>query len=326
MIRLLNLPEWARPDNPVLRYVLGSQPPITRRARMVRFFLLTLAGIVLIFFGYMLATNMFQVPPGQHATDTLLNILFWPTIIIQVIVSIGALGLTASAISEEQRRQTWDSLRSTRSGITLALRARWIAVFYRMRGLLALLMLVRVILIVGILVDLTAFRGGYLDRIINNITPDVDSVVGVVLLSFWMSAALLLPIVALGFDAALGLLISTFAQGRGASVITQVVLALLRLAVVGALLLLMAQFLQNGLTAPAGTPLTQPLDWLLTAAYAVFGDWGLYFLEMENNGTMWATVPYGILIGVVMLAACFVLALLTDLLIAWAVRRAERVG
>ncbi len=323
--RLFSLPEWARPQHPVLRYVLGSLPEPSPRARIGRIILIVLLGVVLVLGGYILATGYLQNPPGQHFTDSLLNIVFYPTMVLQVVASIAALSLTASAVSEEQRRQTWDSLRSTREGIQLTLRARWIAVFYRLRGLIGLILLVRLALVAGILYDLTAFRGGYLDRIINGIVPDLPSFMGVILLSFWMSAALLLPIVAIGFDAALGLLISTFAQGRGTSLITQMILAILRLAVVVFLLWAMRQFLE-GTFAQAGAAPQGIVSWLLVAVYAAFGDWGLYFLEVGSSGMVWATVEYSIFVGVALLAFCFILALLTDAMIAWAVRRAERTG
>jgi hypothetical protein len=324
--RIFSLPDWARPQHPVLRYVLGNIPQPSRRARVGRIILMVLLGVLLVLGGYILATGYLQNPLGTHFTDSLLAVVFRPTIVIQVIVSVAALGLTAGAVSEEQRRQTWDSLRSTREGIQLTLRARWIAVFYRLRGLIGVILLVRLGLVLGILYDLTAFRGGYLDRIINGIVPDLPSFMGVILLSFWMSAALLLPIVAIGFDAALGLLVSTFAHGRGASLITQLLLALLRLAVVAFLLWAMQRFLAGDFAQAGVLPNDGIASWLLVAVYAAFGDWGLYFLEVGASGTVWATVPYAIFIGVALLAFCFVLALLTDAMIAWAVRRAERTG
>jgi hypothetical protein len=309
-----------------LRYVLGNIPQPSVRARAGRIFLLVLLGVLLVLGGYVLATEYLQSPLGQHLTDSLLAVVFRPMIVLQVVVSVAALSLTAGAVSEEQRRQTWDSLRSTREGIQLTLRARWIAVFYRLRGLIGVILLVRLALIAGILYDLTAFRGGYLDRIINGIVPDLPSFMGVILLSFWMSAALLLPIVAIGFDAALGLLVSTFAHGRGASLITQLLLAILRLAVVAFLLWAMHQFLTGTFAQTGVLPPDSPASWFLVAIYAAFGDWGLYFLEVGANGTVWATVHYSVFIGVALLVFCFVLALLTDGMIAWAVRRAERTG
>jgi hypothetical protein len=323
--KLFSLPEWAHPQHPVLRYVLGSLPVSTPRARLGRVLLVALLGVLLVLGGYILATGYLQNPAGQHLTDSALAIMFWPAIVIQVVVSIAALSLTAGAVSEELRRQTWDSLRSTREGTALTMRARWVAVFYRLRGLIGIVLLVRLLLIAGILYDLTAFRGGYLDRIINGIQPDLPSYMGVILLSFWMSAALLLPIVAIGFDAALGLLVSTYAQTRGSSIITQLILAIIRLAVVAFFLVTMRQFL-DGFFAQTGNPLSDSTAWLLTAGYAAFGDWGLFFLEVGNNGMVWATVPYSVFVGVALLVFCFVLALLTDGLIAWAVRRAERTG
>ncbi|MFN8375186.1 MAG: hypothetical protein U0694_20210 [Anaerolineae bacterium] len=97
------------------------------------------------------------------------------------------------------------------------------------------------------------------------------------------------------------------------------------MAVVVFFLWTMRQFL-DGFFAQAGLAPDSPLPWLLVTGYAALGDWGLYFLEVGANGMVWATVPYSVFIGVVLLLFCFVLALLTDAMIAWAVRRAEHTG
>ena len=63
--------------------------------------------------------------------------------------------LTVNTVSEQKRRMAWDNLRATEGGAGVALRAKWASVYYRLRLLLGLVMVIRVGLVLGILYDLT---------------------------------------------------------------------------------------------------------------------------------------------------------------------------
>jgi hypothetical protein len=230
------------------------------------------------------------------------------------------LGLTGNTIAEEVRRQTWDNMRATESGAELTVRTRWAAVFYKIRGLLAIVLVVRVGLIIGILVDLTAFQGRYLDLLINGIVPDVALPVAALLLAFVMTASLLLPLTAVGFDAAMGLLIATFLQQRTYAVLAQILYIVFRIVLVGGLVFGATQFVNGDLVA------TDLGSWALIGAFASLGDWGLAFLNLGFFGEIWATIPYGIFLGLALLIFSLIQAALTDLIIGFSVRVAERRG
>lgn len=322
MIRRLSgqLPVWARSTHPVLRYELGKSPRPPLRVRLLRALGVVLLGIVLIVGGYLAATGFLTRAAGQSLTETVNAIVFWPLLVIQVLARIGALTLTSNAVSEEMRRQNWDNLRATPVGADLVLRARWALVFYRMRGVLGLILGLRVLLIVGILYDLTAFQGRYLDLLINGIIPEVPLVAGVLLLSLLMTSSLLLPVTALGLDSAVGLLLSTTIRQRTYSVLVQVFLIVLRIAVVVGLWYGVTRFVNGNLA------IDDTLAWLLVFAFGALGDWGLWFLNLGFFGEIWATVPYGILLGLALLIFSMLQAILTDQILALAVRRAERKG
>lgn len=315
------LPPWARSEHPVLRYGLGKTREIPRRARFLR--ALSSIILVLVFFGggYLAATDLLRrEAPGSHATESLLAILFWPVLIVQLFTRASVISLTVNMVNEEVRRQTWDSLRATEMGVELALRARWVSVFYRLRPLIAVLIMVRLILIAGILVDLTAFRGGFLDRLLNGVVPEVSLLFSVVLLAFLMTASLLLPLTGIGLDAALGLLVSTTVRQRVYTTILQVILIGIRIGVVVLLLVAMTQFNRGELTVRDG------LAWLLVGGFAAMGDWAVSLLHLSYYGELWAIIPYGIFLGVALLVFVLVQAVLTDLILGYAVRQAERRG
>jgi hypothetical protein len=317
----VRLPAWMQPDHPVLRYSLSSSPGTSSvRIRYLRALVVVLALAGSLGVGYLVASDLLREDPFQQPiSQMLMGIVFWPVFILQVMLQVGVMLMTIATISEEKRRQTWDSLRATSMGPALALRARWsVAVFYRLRGVLGLLLLVRLVLIAGILFDLTAFRGEYLNYLIGGIVPGVSPAAGVLLLALMITASLILPVTAVGFDAALGLLASTLVQQRIYMVLLQFMLAGLRLVLIGGLLFGVTQFRVGALEA------TDVIVWLLLLTFAAIGDWGLSLLYLGYYGAeIWATVPYGIFIGPGLLLFVLAQAALTDAVLALAIYRAE---
>jgi hypothetical protein len=324
MIRRLTtqLPAWMQSGHPALRYVLGNQTGAeSTQMRYTRaLFTILLVGLFLAS-GYIIASNLLRENPFELPFSQMLSsILFWPAFVLQIALQLTVLAMTVNTVGEERRRQTWDSLRATSSGPALALRARWSAVIlYRVRGLIGLLVLARLVLIAGILVDLTAFRGEYINYLIAGSVTEVPLVLGVLLLAFTMTASLLLPVTGIAFDAALGLLVSTFAHQRVYTTLAQITLVSVRMLVIGLLLLGITQFRDGVLE------ISDALTWLLLLAFAAVGDWGLSLLYLGFYGAeVWATVPYGIFLGLGMLLFVLVQAALTDGILSLAIYRAEQ--
>jgi hypothetical protein len=320
------LPTWARPDHPVLRYELGTIARPSWRVRYARAAGVILIGALLLLGGYFAATQLLRSPAGENGVEIMNNVLFWPLLIVQILLRIVAVTLTSNTVADEIRRQNWDSLRATPFGAELAMRARWATVFYRLRGLLGVVLLARVVLIAGLLWDLTAFQGRHLDLLTTGITPEVALVVAVLLLSFLMTAGLLLPLTAVGFDSSIGLLISATVQQRTYSTLLQALYVFFRIAIVIALVFLASRFLEGQLGFEGLPGVSDLLSWVLVFAYAAMGDWGLAFLHLGRYGEIWATVPFGIFLGLALLIFALAQATLADQLLVFAVRRAQRKG
>ena len=314
------LPSWARNDHPVTRYELGMVRVLPRRAQVLRAAGIIFLGILLFAGGYAIATGFFRHPPGQNLTESAMAVLFWPTLVIQIFAQIAALALTVNTVAEHKRRQAWDNLRSTAGGVNLALRVRWGAVYYRLRGLLAVVLAIRLLLILGILYDLTAFQGKYIDLLVNGITPDISPLVGALLLAFMMTASLLLPLTSLGLSAAIGLLFSVWIQQRTYSTMTLIVGVFLRTALAVLLLIAATQFVQGQLTIPDAAA------WGMMGAYAGFSDWGLAFLNLGFFSEIWTSIPFGIFLGIALLFYAILQSAVTEWVLSQAVRLAERNG
>lgn len=314
------LPPWARYDHPVTRYELGTAQTLPRRAQFTRAAVTVVLGGLLLAGGYAIATDLFRKPPGQNLTESVLAVIFWPLLGMQIIMQIAALALTVNVVTEQKRRQTWDNLRSTAGGVNLTLRIRWAAVYYRLRGLLGVMLAARLLLILGILYDLTAFQGKYIDLLLNGITPEISPLAGALLLAFLMTASLLLPFTSLGLSAAAGLLFSVWIQQRTYSTLTLIVGIVLRTALAVGLLIGATQFVQGRLVLPDAAA------WGLMGAFAAFSDWGLAFLNLGFFSEIWTVIPFGIFLGVTLLGFAVLQSALAEWILALAVRLAEHSG
>ena len=110
------------------------------RARYARALGVVLGGGVLLLIGVLIATNLLRRPAGQTPVELINAVVFWPLLVLQLILSVAALTSTSNFVSDEMRRQNWDNLRATEHGAEMSMRARWVAVFYRLRGLVGLVL------------------------------------------------------------------------------------------------------------------------------------------------------------------------------------------
>jgi hypothetical protein len=330
--RLLGpLPIWTRRDHPLLRYQLRTNVSRRRMRMWLRLLLGLLAGVVLLGFGYLVATNFASAPlPPMLTTETVNRVLYAPVFCLQLILGAAALSMTIGVVGESERRQQWDTLRVTESGAGLALRTRWVAVFFNLRPLLTVITVARLFLIVGVLWDLMAFQGEYLDLLISGISPqmsiplpigeppiDLGLLAAILLLAFMLTAGIVLPFISVAFDAALGLLISTYVKQRTYTAILQIVLIVLRLAVTAALTYAALNYVSDQLV------LSDESAWLVMAGFGAVADWGLYFLHLGSFGEVWARVPWGIVLGLVLMVFGLLQAFLAERMLVWATQRAQ---
>lgn len=329
------LPDWAERKNPMLSYYLKTRGNVPRRTRLLRALGVIMVIGALLAGGYAYATNLFVDPPGQNLTEGANEVLFFPLVFLQVFMGVVALGYTVGAVGEEQRRITWDNLRATPNGAGLTLRTRWVAVFYRLQVLLIVVTVLRVALVLGLLRDLTAFQGTYLNLLIGGAQPTLPAEVGGIpfaeplaafMLSLFLTAVMLLPFTMLAFDAAVGLWLSTRFHQRAYTLVLQFLLIILRVAAVGGLVWLTFQFVENNLNLTWDAAPWLPLEWLTLFAFSAFADLGVRFLHLGFAGEIWVLVPYSLFIGPALLVFMLVQAFFADLILKRAVTIAEKRG
>lgn len=309
------LPEWSRPQHPAMRHILGAPSRNTRRSLIIQL----LAALLLIIAAAVISGGVVGQNVALPISEILMNALFWPTFIGQLVLSLFVIVYTSGVVGDEKRRQTWDTLRATRSGVGLAMRARWsAAIFYRLSGFVMALFIVRLILVGALVYDLTAFGGDYLALISGGgVVPQLPLPAVIVLLALSMAASFVLPLTGLGLDASLGLLLSTFIHNRVFLVLAQVVVGLARFAVAAGMVWLVAT------STNLMTMHSTEAAWFSMVGYGTFGDWGLRYLNLNIYSEYWATVQYSIFTGAGMLLVAFMQAFLADVLVTLAVRRGE---
>jgi len=331
------LPDFARPDNPVMRYVMlqGDRRP-SRRTRLLRAGAGFLALIVLILFGWQLATNFGATPmTAPNLWDQAFAVLYWPLVIIQVITGVFAIGSTTGVVANEVQQGTWDTLKVTTDGATMSLKSRWAAVFYRLRVLLFLLLAARIFFILVALHDLTAFQGNYLNILLSGTTPlglpqvstEASVLAGILITAMMMTACLLAPFTAVALDAAIGMWAGTYSRGRFTAFLGQLGLLVGRVLITGLALQVGAAALTLASLAPS---LSLTLDnhpvlaWFAALFGISEGDMGLSLLNLQKVQALWANRQYGVLVGIAFLGYTLAQAALANQIVKWAGRRAAR--
>lgn len=345
MLRRLyaQLPVFARPDHPIMRYLLLREGRrVSRTSAILRGLGIAVVVALLPLGGWLIATRFGTQPIEiDNRFDAVYRSLYWALVALQVLMRISAMNATIGVIAAEERQQTWDTLKITTEGALLTMKARWAAAFYRLLPILIVLTLARALFILIALYDLTTFQGKYIDILLGGTVPlgephlskdlaeSVGVTAGVIIAALGMTAALIAPFTALAFDASLGLLIGTIARTRFAGILGQLGLTLARIIVtawalwVGASALSLNPFgaLNVALTGTGTSPVS---GWLGALFGVAEGDLGLTMLHFPYVGRMWADYDYGVFIGVAFLGYVLLQAALANVLVGVAARRAAR--
>lgn len=313
---MLFAPMRKHPNHPALRYALNryqAHTPLLWRIVRVLVQVIAFAGLVVV--GYLVASDF-----GARPVTSWQAVLYWPLVLLGVIVGLATIMLTGNIITSEKVRGTWDSLRLTTHGAEMLFSARWLSTFYNLRGPLTVLLVARFIFVGTIVLDLgRLYRGHYLDLLLSGITPGVPVPLGVVILGATLAAAVLQPVVAVATDAAVGLMVSVLVRNPRYDVYVRILLGVFRIAFA-----VVALWVGTGLFAAPEqyTALTGNAALLIQG---VAGDQGLRLLNLAENGLLWLDVPYSVLSGPILFGVTLVQAVVVGRAVSWIARRAEQV-
>ncbi|PJF24940.1 MAG: hypothetical protein CUN53_15295 [Phototrophicales bacterium] len=134
-----------------------------------------------------------------------------------------------------------------------------------------------------------------------------------------MTAVVLLPLTSIGFDAAFGLLIAATFPGRTLNTLAQALYILVRLGLIIGLGVLARTYMEGRLVGVGDGG-----GWAVVAINGAVGDWGLSFLYLGRYGEIWATIPYGVFMGLALMLFSLIQAALADGVLILAVRQGQR--
>ncbi len=299
------LPEWAQPDHPLLQYELFL---FRRRGGRTGFILqLSLLSILLAGSAALYAALVLRPAGATNVTSLFWQSIYYPTLFLQLLTMISALTLGASAVGGERSRKTWDNLRVTEFGAGLALRARWAGILYRLRAPITLILLVRLMLIAGILYDLTAFGGLYPEILGAQAKPPLPEWrLDLLLIAFTVTVNLLLPILQIAVAAAFGILLSVAVRERVYALIIQMLVVAIQLAFAVAGAWAIALMIRSDASAAS--------DWsyALVYGYSALGDWGLLLAQLGSLGEIWRRVAFGTTFSVGLMMLVLALGMVAD--------------
>lgn len=304
--------------NPLLQYELAKAQG---GAAGGNFALQLTALMLLLGVSAALYAAVFGLGNTGNLTGLLWQSLYFPALTLQTITFIIALALGAASVDAERSRKTWDKLRATEAGASLALRARWLGILYRLRAPIAVILLLRLLLALGILLELTAFGGHYAQMLSAEATPPLsDWRIGLLLIALSITLSLAQPLAMIASAAALGLFLSVTVVERVYGAVLQIALVALVAAIVTGASAGAADILQSRLI------MSDAAQYLLVLAYSSYGDWGLLLAQLGSLGQVWGRVPAGVFISLGMAALLLLQALLADGLMSLAEGISERRG
>ena len=313
------LPEWARPDHPLLQYELSRFDGDGGRRRLAAH--VTVLSLLLVGSSALYAATVVRPASAANLTGVVWQSIYYPSLVLQLLTFVMALTLGAAAVGGERSRKTWDNLRVTEFGAGLALRARWAGTLYRLRAPIIVMLLVRFILIIGILYDLTAFGGLYAQMLGAQARPPLPEWrLDLLLIALAVTVNIALPFLQIALVAAFGIFLSVAIRERIYCVVVQILIVAIQLAFAVAGAFAIAQMLPNAGPAASGW------SYALFFGYSAFGDWGLLLAQLGSLGEIWRQAPFGTTIGPGLMVLVIALALAADGMMWLAARLSESRG
>ena len=309
------LPQWAK--NPLLNYdTIDAGAHRELRGYVMQ--LLALA-ILLALTSLIFLSRTSAIGNSRNFIDVVWQSLYFPTLTLQVLTTVVAFSLGATTSNAQHHSEHWDNLRLTEVGAGLALRARWLNIMLRLRAPITIILLVRLVLTLAMLSELTAFSGHYLRILSAGSAASTAELPAIVLwVAVSVAACVLLPLLNIASAAALGIVLAIAIKERLYATVVQVVI------VAGVIVFVVASSFVVSRVLAGELPIPDFALSLLVFSYSAYGDWGLLFLQLDSLGAVWQLLPTGAFatLGLALLTATQ--AFIADGLMTVAVRLAER--
>jgi hypothetical protein len=242
--------------------------------------------------------------------------------VLTMVAQVVAVGLTRPGASSDVQRQTWEMTKVTSHGAELVVRARWIALLYRARLVLAFFVGVRLVFAVQIVAQIAADQGMVRAALAEG-SPALPPGLDLALLGVLVLVLVALPLVTFAMIAALSLWLETVFSVRFFLQVVQVVLIVVTGTAMFVLLVIGWTALETheGTLWPGGG-----WQWWGVFGMAVTGDLGLRLMNLDRLLALVNRVDGGVWLALPLLAVLAAEVWLTRCALHWAAVRAGRAG
>lgn len=328
-----NMPEWMQSDHPIIKREIAREKKHRKLYNLWLKLLRWLSIALMVLFLIGIGQGTYNVVTPHNTPSSFSQAIFtrqlFPLYFIHFLLFAGALMLGIDTISDQKRANSWDTVRSTSRGIHLIIWGRWAYLtFYHNSTLLKISYLVRLLLMIGLLMDLTAFGGNYLSYLLLQSTPAVPLWLGVILLGIHITAGLLFPLTMLSLTSAIGLLLSTYFKQQILSLLAKIVFVISYILISLFSLMLLSTIYFESASQSSNVLANNAIGIegvVIAILTTIFADWGTNLLFLGFLGEqLWVNIEYGIFIGVGMLGVVLAQAFLSEVILRYAVRRADQ--
>ncbi len=309
-----DVPTWLRGDQIALRQERTRYNVVLQgRKRLWRVVRWTLLLVVFLLLAVVIVTEGFQIALGDSATQAVWRLCFAASLILQLLCSAGAVLTLVNGETQDA------ALRATPQGIGLWVRARWVGGLLRVRSLLVFLYALRLVMLGTLLVELTAFRGQYLDLVAKlEIKPALETPVMVLVMALGVTVALLLPLASVSLDSAVGIWATHVFRERIFALSLQLGWFLMRLLTALGSLWLLERALRFEILLPS--------DGISVVYYAsvMLGEWGASLANLTRSAVVWGLLPGSVIVVVLALGFLLLQVVLSETLLWATVKRVEK--
>lgn len=321
-----HLPAWARPTNPVMRYLVYRERNRWGRAGRIAGALSSSAVVLMLFaFSLALYDDGELGPLTMHGESVLYALAYVPLLLVQFGAAATALGLATGLrlAPGDQHAGALDMVRVTSGGAALLIRSRWVAVFYYMAATWLWVTGLRALFALQALADVIASPRVLRDAV-NGIRPTVSPGIAGAALGVFALVVVIQPVALAALNAAFSLWLGSVVHSRPVlrtvlGVLLMVEVIVFSVAWVWGLVLIGSDETLWELIS------IEPFEhWISLAVFALGGDQSLRFLSTGAFVQAWRDVEYGFLLAPLITAVTLLEVLIARLLVADAARRTAR--
>jgi hypothetical protein len=327
-----DLPIWMERTHPMMRREIKREvqrsTPYSHWLKGVRW----LSALTMVSFLLMIGYTTVDMVTNNNQALSISEIIFawqlFPLYFVHFLLLGGTFIMGVDTLKNQKRLNLWDEVRATSDGVRLIVWVRWAYLtFYHNSLLLKITYVVRVLMILALLMDLTSFGGNYLSYLLLQSTPNLPLWVGVILVGMNITAGLLLPLSMMSLTSSFALLLSTYFKQPILNLFIKFVVLIFYMFISLFLVMLLSTLYLETAQESASILMNNPLGefgGLLAIITSLFVDWGTTLLFLGFLGEhLWVNIPYSVFIGAGMLFVIIAQAYLSELLLRYAIHRAN---